>query len=136
MFLTEYREYVNRLTSPASQNLNELINRLEELNISACAKDINITKMITGSKGMTCEAAEVEDVVKKIVFQGKPLDEETIEHIKREIGDCIFYLVMLCDSLDTSIEELMALNIEKLNARYSKGVFDKKECNERKKTDI
>ena len=133
MISDEYIDFVIGLVSPASKNLEDLVSRLEYLDTST--DYINIPGMITGAKGLTCESAEVEDIIKKVVFQGKPLDEETLHHIKLELGDALFYFVLLCDALDTDPKEVMLMNIDKLSKRFTSGKFTVVESENRKEGD-
>ena len=76
------------------------------------------------------------EIVKKIIFQGKPYNEENIFHMKRELGDIFWYLAQACMALDTDFDELMAMNVEKLSARYPAGTFDVHYSENRKAGDL
>ena len=78
---------------------------------------------MTAAFGLSAEAGEFTEVVKKIVFQGKPYNEENAFHMKRELGDIMWYLSQACMALDISIEEVIQMNFEKLSARYPEGAF-------------
>ena len=78
---------------------------------------------MTAALGLSAEAGEFTEVVKKIVFQGKPYNEENIFHMKRELGDIMWYLAQACMALDISIDEVMGMNFDKLSARYPEGTF-------------
>ena len=82
--------------------------------------------------GLTGEAGEVVDMIKKWIFQEKPLDRE---HLQKELGDCCWYLAMMCYSFGFDLDEIMQMNIDKLRARYPNG-FDPKRSNERAENDI
>ena len=64
------------------------------------------------------------EIVKKLIFQGKPVNEETIFHMKREMGDVMWYIMQVLMALDVDIEEIVAMNVEKLQKRYPGGTFD------------
>ena len=85
--------------------------------------------------GLIGEGAEVSEIVKKCIFQGKPFDEDAKKKLKSELSDCMWYIAQGCIALNTSIEELIDINTAKLSARYPDG-FDKDKSNNRKKTDI
>ena len=73
---------------------------------------------------MCAEAGEFTEVVKKIVFQGKPVTEENLFHLKRELGDIMWYVMQACMGLGTSLDEIIEMNVEKLSSRYPEGAFD------------
>lgn len=117
--LKDYEQFVNSTVSPASSNFDVLIERLRELDSNSYK--VKIPELITAQAGLTAEAGEFGEVVKKIVFQGKPLTEENVFHLKRELGDICWYLSVACASLNTSLEEILIMNVEKLSARYPQG---------------
>ena len=85
---------------------------------------------------MTAEAGEFTEVVKKIFLQGKTYNEENIFHMKRELGDICWYLAQACMALDTSFNEIMQMNYEKLSARYPEDAFDVYRSENRKEGDL
>ena len=78
-------------------------------------------RLFTAAVGMSAEAGEFTEVVKKILFQGKPLNEENIFHMKRELGDICWYLAVAASALGTTLDEIVVMNVEKLSARYPQG---------------
>ena len=78
---------------------------------------------MTAACGITAEGGEFTEIVKKIAFQGKPYSEDNIFHMKRELGDIMWYIAQACIALDVSFEEIAYMNFEKLNARYPEGTF-------------
>jgi NTP pyrophosphatase (non-canonical NTP hydrolase) len=98
--------------------------------------DCNIPPLITAAFGLTAEAGEFTEVVKKIILQGKPYNEENIFHMKRELGDICWYLAQACMALDTSFDEIMEMNVDKLKARYPGGEFDVHKSENRKEGDV
>lgn len=68
--------------------------------------------------GLTSEAGEVAGIMQK-VYQGHPFDKE---HLKKELGDCLWMIAEACFALDFSMDEVMQLNIDKLKARYPEGL--------------
>ena len=115
----KYLEFVHGVTSPPSLDFAIMQTRLAELE----ANGVNTTQLMTAALGLTAEAGEFTEVVKKIVFQGKPYNEENAFHMKRELGDIMWYMSQACMALDISIEEVIQMNFEKLSARYPEGTF-------------
>jgi NTP pyrophosphatase (non-canonical NTP hydrolase) len=118
---TKYIEFVRQTTSPASSDLAALLSRITELEASA---DADVPRLITAAFGISAEAGEFTEVVKKILLQGKPYNEDNVFHLKRELGDICWYIAQACMSLDTTFEEVLQMNYEKLSARYPEGTFD------------
>lgn len=116
----KYIEFVKQTTSAASSDFPALLTRLTELE----AQDADVPRLITAAYGLSAEAGEFTEVVKKIFLQGKPYNEENIFHMKRELGDLCWYLAQACMALDTNFDEILQMNYEKLSARYPEGTFD------------
>jgi NTP pyrophosphatase (non-canonical NTP hydrolase) len=119
--LNKYKEFVKVVTSDASNStsaLTDTLNNLEE------QSGVNMALLLTGSIGMASEGGEFSEIVKKCIFQGKPLDADTIFHAKRELGDIMWYWVNACRALDLDPNEVLAENVKKLEARYPGGSFD------------
>lgn len=89
---------------------------------SMTAEDAHLLHMVIGVSG---EAGELLDAMKKAVIYRKPLD---IENVKEEIGDVLFYLQGLCNSIGYSFDEAMQDNMDKLNKRYSSGEYSDNEA--------
>jgi NTP pyrophosphatase (non-canonical NTP hydrolase) len=119
--LKDYEAFVQSTISQPSSIFGILESRLSELDGNKLG--ILIPELLTASFGLTAEAGEFTEVVKKIVFQGKPLDEDNIFHLKRELGDILWYAVVACNALNITLEDAIVMNVEKLSARYPKG-FD------------
>ncbi len=117
----KYIEFVRQTTSPASSNYADLISRLSQLEVET---NTDVPRLLTAALGMTAEAGEFTEVVKKIFLQGKPYNEENVFHLKRELGDICWYLAQACMALDTNFEEVLQMNFDKLSARYPEGTFD------------
>lgn len=88
--------------------------------------------VLNGCLGLSGETGEFCDIIKKAVFHEKEFDEE---HAKKELGDCLWYVAMICESFGWNLEEIMQMNIDKLKARYPNG-FDVVRANNRKNGDI
>ena len=118
---TKYLDFVTGVTSLPSTDLAALLSRITELDVE---QDADIPRLLTAALGLTAEAGEFTEVVKKIVLQGKPYNEENVFHMKRELGDICWYLAQACMALDTTFDEIIEMNVDKLKARYPGGEFD------------
>ena len=116
----KYAQFVNAVTSPQSQSYYSFSNRISELYDQGFPSE----RLLTASVGMCAEAGEFTEVVKKIIFQGKPYNEDNVFHMKRELGDICWYLAQACMALDTTFDEVIEMNVEKLESRYPGGSFD------------
>ena len=128
----KYIEFVRQTTSPASSDYAALLSRLTELE----KQDADVPRLMTAAYGITAEAGEFTEVVKKIFLQGKPYNEENVFHMKRELGDLCWYLAQACMALDTTFDEILQMNYEKLSARYPEGTFDVYRSENRKEGDV
>ena len=128
----KYIEFVAKTTSKPSTYFEELVTRLAELE----ATGADVPKLITAALGITAEAGEFAEIVKKIFLQGKPYDEANIIHMKKELGDIMWYIAQACMALDTNFDELMQINYDKLSARYPEGAFDVYYSENRKEGDL
>ena len=117
--LNRYSYFVSQVTSQESQNVKKLTDKLKELD-----KNINIALLMTGGIGLASEGGEFNEIVKKCVFQGKPLNEDTIFHMKRELGDIMWYWINACRALDLDPDQVIEENVRKLESRYPGGEFD------------
>jgi len=129
--LNKYKEFVKAVTSTESNNKVALIRQLESLDDT-----VNISLLLTGSIGLASEGGELSEIVKKCVFQGKPLNDDTIFHMKRELGDIIWYWISACRALDLDPNEVIEENVKKLEARYPGGEFDVHYSENRKDGDL
>jgi len=119
--LNKYKNFVQKVTSTESNEVNSLIERLRQLETDT---GVNISLLLTGSIGIASEGGEFSEIVKKCVFQGKPLDDDTRFHIKRELGDIAWYWINSCRALDLDPNEVIAENVNKLKNRYPDGNFN------------
>ena len=115
-----YAEFVDAVTSDESKDFVALSDRLVELD----RQGINIERLLTGAVGLSAEAGELMEIVKKLIFQGKPVNEETIFHMKRELGDVMWYVMQVLMALNVELNEVVEMNVEKLAKRYPGGEFD------------
>jgi NTP pyrophosphatase (non-canonical NTP hydrolase) len=116
----KYIDFVRQTTSAASTDYAAFLTRLTELETLDC----DVPRLLTAAVGMSAEAGEFTEIVKKIIFQGKPYTEENIEHLKIELGDILWYAAQACMALEVSFEDVMERNYKKLSARYPEGTFD------------
>ena len=128
-----YQDFVRGVTSECSNSSVEMANRMEALENEAGA---NIALLSTGAIGIASEGGEFAEIVKKCVFQGKPLDADTKFHIKRELGDIMWYWTNSCRALGLDPNEVIEENVNKLKARYPGGEFDVHYSENRKEGDL
>ena len=119
--LNKYQEFVREVTSEQSNNSQAMADAIRELQTSS---GVNVSLLLTGAVGISAEGGEFMEIVKKCIFQGKPMDEETQFHAKRELGDIMWYWINSCRALNLDPNEVIAENVRKLEARYPGGSFD------------
>lgn len=128
----KYLEFVDTVTSLPSKDTKAMIHRLMELQKEGMQPE----RLMTAAVGLCAEAGEFTEIVKKMVFQGKPVNEENIFHMKRELGDICWYLAQACMALDTTLDEVIEMNVDKLKSRYPGGTFDVHQSENRKEGDL
>ena len=116
----KYSKFVDAVTSDESKDFLALSDRLVMLD----EKGANIERLLTAGVGLNAEAGEFLEIVKKMIFQGKPWDDANREHLIIELGDVIWYAANACMALDISFEDVVARNVTKLEKRYPGGQFD------------
>ena len=116
----KYIDFVRDTTSPASKDFAQLLSRMTELEVN---DDVDVSRLLTAALGISAEAGEFTEIVKKILLQGKPYNEDNVFHMKRELGDICWYIAQACMALDTNFEEILEINYQKLSARYPEGTF-------------
>jgi NTP pyrophosphatase (non-canonical NTP hydrolase) len=117
----KYLDFVAGVTSKPSSDLPALLSRITDLDVEC---DADVPRLLTAALGLTAESGEFTEVVKKIILQGKPYTQENQFHMKRELGDICWYLAQACMALDTTFDEIIEMNVEKLESRYPGGSFD------------
>ena len=125
-----YKRFVNTVTSIQSKDSDAFIYRLQEL-----GGDIAIQRLLTASVGISAESGEFMEIVKKMIFQGKPCNEDNLEHLKIELGDIMWYVAQACMALEVDMEDVLTTNIKKLEKRYPDGHFAEFYSENRKKGD-
>jgi len=128
----KYTEFVDAVTSNESKGSDAFTVRLREL----YAEGLPVERLLTAAVGMSAESGEFIEVVKKMIFQGKPVNEENLFHLKRELGDIMWYVAQACMALDTDFNEIIEMNVEKLKSRYPGGEFDVHHSENRKDGDV
>lgn len=131
--LNLYSDFVRAVTSDASNHTDRLLARISELDQDP---DVNVSLLMTAAIGLGAESGEFQEIVKKMLFQGKPLNDEAKWHMLRELGDVIWYWVNACRALNIDPNEVIAQNVKKLEARYPGGKFDVTNSENRKRDDI
>ena len=116
----KYQEFVDAVTSDASRDFVSLADRMVELD----EKGANIERLLTAGVGINAEGGEFLEIIKKMVFQGKPWNADNKEHLIIELGDLMWYVAQACMALEVSFDEVVARNVQKLLKRYPEGAFD------------
>ena len=129
----KYIDFVHGVTSTESLDYAALLTRMNKLELE---DDCNLSQLLTAALGLTAESGEFTEIVKKIILQGKPYNEDNVFHMKRELGDICWYIAQACMALDTTFDEIIEMNVEKLKARYPGGEFDVHKSETRKVGDL
>ena len=116
----KYQKFVDAVTSDQSTDFVALADRLVELD----EKGANIERLLTAGVGINAEGGEFLEIIKKVIFQGKPWNEDNREHLFIELGDLMWYVAQACMALGVSLDEVVARNVKKLEKRYPGGQFD------------
>jgi NTP pyrophosphatase (non-canonical NTP hydrolase) len=116
----KYTEFVDAVTSDASKDFLALSDRLVQLD----EKGANIERLLTAGVGINAEGGEFLEIIKKMIFQGKPYNEDNREHLIIELGDIMWYVAQACVALDVTLDDVVARNVQKLLKRYPEGAFD------------
>lgn len=136
--LNRYKEFVAAVTSNQSNDLSAFIESLHNLERQAATAGIqlNVPLLLTAGIGLSSEGGEFNEIVKKMLFQGKPFTEDNRFHLKRELGDIAWYWVNACRALGYDPNEVIAENVKKLESRYPGGSFDAYYSENRKANDL
>jgi len=118
--LDKYLNFVDGVTSDPSKDYQSFIDSLHLLN----GEGSNINRLATAGVGLAAESGEFLEIVKKMVFQGKPWNADNREHLIIELGDVLWYAAQACMALEVSFDDVVAGNVEKLKKRYPGGEFD------------
>ena len=140
--LNRYQDFVQAVTSQPSNDLTTFMDRCDELDANWDSEkqvhgpDVNVPLLLTAALGLSAETGEFCEIPKKIFFQGKPLNEESLFHMKRELGDIMWYWTNACRALNLDPNDVIAENVNKLKARYPGGEFDPFYSENRKQGDL
>lgn len=129
--LNKYKDFVQVVTSAESNDTEMMILRMRELE-----SKVNVSLLLTGAVGLSAEGGEFMEIVKKAIFQGKPLNDENIFHMKRELGDIMWYWVNSCRAIGLDPNDVIVENVRKLESRYPGGSFDAHYSENRKDGDL
>lgn len=130
--LNRYKDFVEGVTSLPSNSLPVFIERLNELEASG----VNVPLLITSGIGLASEGGEFNEILKKVLFQGKELSPENVHHLQSELSDILWYWISGCRALNVDPNEVIKWNVQKLEARYPGGKFDAFYSENRKDGDI
>ena len=128
--LNKYSNFVKEVTSKPSNDLTTFMNRLDDLDgnydseTQTHGPDVNVALLITACLGLAAESGEFCEIPKKMIFQGKPLSEDNVFHMKRELGDIMWYWINACRALNLDPNDVIQENVNKLQSRYPGGTFD------------
>jgi NTP pyrophosphatase (non-canonical NTP hydrolase) len=140
--LLRYQEFVKAVTSKPSNDLTTFMNRLDQIDgnwdveVQGHGPDINVPLLLTAALGLAAESGEFCEIPKKIYFQGKPLNDESVFHMKRELGDIMWYWVNACRALNLDPNDVIEENVNKLKARYPGGEFNVHYSENRREGDL
>ena len=120
--LEEYTDFVDQVTSEASKSSDKMRERINYLN----SKDIEMSRLLTAGIGLSGEVGEFNEIIKKIMFQEKTFDVVAHEHMRRELGDIMWYVAQACLALKVDLVDIINGNKEKLSKRFPQKLFNKK----------
>ena len=129
----KYLDFVHDVTSTESLDYAALLTRMNKLELE---DDCNLPQLLTAALGLGAESGEFTEIVKKIILQGKPYNEDNVFHMKRELGDICWYIAQACMALDTTFDEIIEMNVDKLKKRYPGGEFNVHQSENRKEGDL
>ena len=129
----KYKEFVQEVTSDESNEPHLMSARMSEIENEY---GIDPSLLLTAAIGLSSESGEFIEIVKKAVFQGKPLDKDVQFHLKRELGDIMWYVANACRTLDLTLDDIISENVNKLKARYPGGEFDVYYSENRQENDL
>ena len=130
-FLKQYQDFVDEVTSDSSKSLDHMIDSIDLMH----EQKLTPSRLLTAGIGLSGEVGEFNEIIKKILFQGKEIDENTAKHLRKELGDVMWYVAQACIALGITMDDVIETNIEKLESRYPGG-FDAYLSENRKDGDI
>ena len=130
--IEEYMDFVDKVTSEASKSSDKMNERVEYLN----SNGVEVSRLLTASIGLSGEVGELNEIIKKILFQAKTYDSVTHEHMKRELGDIIWYVAQACLALNVDLSDVIVTNKDKLSNRFPQDKFNVNNDQTRKAGDV
>ena len=127
----KYSDFVDAVTSNPSKDFKSFIESLSHLD----REGSNINRLATAAVGISAEGGEFLEIVKKMVFQGKPWNDDNREHLIIELGDVMWYVANACIALGVDFDEVVKGNVKKLEKRYPGGSFSVEKSEVRAKGD-
>ena len=131
-FFSTYSDFVKKVTSEPSLDIEALKTSMQEIEDKS---PIESARLMTAALGLGSESGEFVEIVKKMFLQGKPPSQDNIFHMKRELGDIMWYWITACSALKLDPFEVSTENQKKLESRYGKQ-FEIKKSEVRKKGDL
>ena len=126
--IEEYMDFVDKVTSEASKSSDKMNERVEYLN----SNGVKVSRLLTASIGLSGEVGELNEIIKKILFQAKTYDSVTHEHMKSELGDILWYVTQACLALNIDLLDVIKANKDKLSQRFPNNHFRKNDDINRK----
>ena len=120
------------VTSNPSKDYKSFLDAIKYLD----GEGSNIHRLLTAAVGISAEGGEFMEIVKKMVFQGKPWNDDNRKHLTIELGDVMWYVMQACMALEIPLDEVIAGNVEKLKKRYPGGEFNVYQSENRAKGDL
>ena len=120
--LEEYTDFVDKVTSEASKSSDKMRERIDYLN----SKDIEMSRLLSAGIGLSGEVGEFNEIIKKVMFQEKTFDDAAHQHMKRELGDIMWYIAQACLALKVDLVDVIGANKEKLSKRFPQKLFNEK----------
>ena len=130
--LDKYADFVDGVTSNPSKDYKSFLDSIEYLD----GEGSNIQRLLTAAVGISAEGGEFMEIVKKMLFQGKPWDDHNRKHLTIELGDVMWYVMQACMALDIPLDDVIAGNVEKLKKRYPGGEFNVYQSKNRAEGDL
>ena len=130
--IEEYTDFVDKVTSEASKSSDKMNERIEYLN----ANGVEVSRLLTASIGLSGEVGELNEIIKKVLFQSKTFDLATHEHMKRELGDIMWYVAQACLALNVDLSDVIVTNKDKLSNRFPQDKFNVNNDQTRKAGDV
>ena len=130
--LNKYADFVDGVTSNPSKDYKSFLDAIKYLD----GEGSNIHRLLTAAVGISAEGGEFMEIVKKMVFQGKPWNDDNRKHLTIELGDVMWYVMQACMALEIPLDDVISGNVEKLKKRYPGGEFNVYQSENRKKGDL